>query len=296
MTLRMRVLPRFPARIFGSTGIKIERPDNSTDLTVRLDVSDIIRVPSVADNNKVFFLAWNSDLDTYSIMSFADTFAAVVDTEGFMLQSVYDPQEIGDDAFDRANHTGEQAISTITDLATELSAITTALGLRLRVDAAQSFDATQRSQGMGNLGFSTFFKTLVDDADASAVLSTLGFSAFAKTIIDDANGAAMYGTMGATYSDTATTVVVKLPNGFILQAGLYTGGGTNPGITFPQAFPNKIIAPFATMLVAAAADTTYSITIGARDTTSMQLYRRSVSNGGAVTGVTEPFFWLALGN
>lgn len=289
MTLRMRVLPRFPARIFGSTGIKIERPDNSTDLTVRLDVSDIIRVPSVADNNKVFFIAWNSDLDTYSIMSFADTFAAVVDTEGFMLQSVYDPQEIGDDAFDRENHTGEQAISTITGLAT-------ALGLRLRVDAAQSFDATQRSQGMGNLGFSTFFKTLVDDADASAVLSTLGFSAFAKTIIDDANGAAMYGTMGATYSDTATTVVVKLPNGFILQAGLYTGGGTNPGITFPQAFPNKIIAPFATMLVAAAADTTYSITIGARDTTSMQLYRRSVSNGGAVTGVTEPFFWRALGN
>ncbi|MES4992113.1 hypothetical protein ABVB70_17365 [Agrobacterium radiobacter] len=289
MSLRMRVLPRFPARIFGSTGIKIERPDNSTDLTVRLDVSDIIRVPSVADNNKAFFIAWNSDLDTYSIMSFADTFAAVIDTEGFMLQSVYDPQEIGDDAFDRANHTGEQAISTITDLAT-------ALGLRLRVDAAQSFDATQRSQGMGNLGFSAFFKTLVDDADASTVLSTLGFTAFAKTIIDDANGAAMYGTMGATYSDTATTVVVKLPNGFILQAGLYTGGGTNPGITFPQAFPNKLIAPFATMLVAASSDTTYSISIGSRDTLGMQLYRRSVSNGGAVIGVTEPFFWLALGN
>ncbi len=289
MSLRMRVLPRFPARIFGSTGIKIDRPDGSTDLTVRLDVSDIIRVPSVADNNKVFFLAWNSDLDTYSIMSFADTFAAVIDTEGFMLQSVYDPQEIGDDAFDRENHTGEQAISTITGLAT-------ALGLRLRVDAAQSFDAGQRSQAMGNLGFSTFFKTLVDDADASTVLSTLGFTAFAKTIIDDANGAAMYGTMGATYSDTATTVVVKLPNGFILQAGLYTGGGTNPGITFPQAFPNKLIAPFATMLVAASSDTTYSISIGSRDTLGMQLYRRSVSNGGAVIGVTEPFFWLALGN
>lgn len=289
MTLRMRVLPRFPARIFGSTGIKIERPDNSTDLTVRLDVSDIIRVPSVADNNKVFFLAWNSDLNTYSIMSFADTFAAVVDTEGFMLQSVYDPQEIGDDAFDRANHTGEQAISTITGLAT-------ALDLRLRVDAAQSFDATQRSQGMGNLGFSAFFKTLVDDADASGVLGTLGFSAFAKTIIDDANGAAMYSTMGATYSDTATTVVVKLPNGFILQAGLFSGGGINPEVVFPMAFPNKIIAPFATMLVSAASDVGYTVSIGTRSTASMQLFRRSMSNGGAVTGVTEPLFWLALGN
>lgn len=296
MTLRMRVLPRFPAKIFGSTGIKIVRPAGSADLQVSLDVSDIIRVPAVADNNKVFFLAWNSDLNTYSIMSFADTFAAVVDTEGFMLQSVYDPQGKDADAFARANHTGEQAVTTITGLPGTLNDIAIALGLRLRVDAAQGFDAGQRSQAMSNLGFSMFFKTLVDDADASGVLGTLGFSAFAKTIIDDANGAAMFSTMGATYSDTSASVVVKLPNGFILQAGLYTGGGTNPGITFPQAFPNKLIAPFATMLVAAAADTTYSISIGSRDTLGMQLYRRSVSNGGAVNGVTEPFFWLALGN
>lgn len=121
MTIRMRVLPRFPAKISGSTGIKITRPDGSTDLTVSLDVSDIVRVPSVADNTKVFFIAWNSDQDTYSIMSFADTFAAVIDTEGFMLQSMYDPQGIEDDAFARANHTGEQAISTVTGLQTALN-------------------------------------------------------------------------------------------------------------------------------------------------------------------------------
>lgn len=121
MTLRMRVLPRFPAKISGSTGIKISRPAGSTDLTVSLDVSDIVRVPSVLDNNKVFFIAWNSDLDTYSIMSFADTFAAVIDTEGFMLQSVYDPQGKEADAFARANHTGEQAISTVTGLQTALN-------------------------------------------------------------------------------------------------------------------------------------------------------------------------------
>ncbi|MFB7145027.1 gp53-like domain-containing protein [Agrobacterium deltaense] len=289
MTLRMRVLPRFPAKIFGSTGIKIVRPPGSADLQVSLDVSDIIRVPSVADNNKVFFIAWNSDLNTYSIMSFADTFAAVIDTEGFMLQSVYDPQEIGDDAFDRGNHTGEQAISTITGLAT-------ALDLRLRVDAAQSFDATQRSQGMGNLGFSAFFKTLVDDADASGVLGTLGFSAFVKTIIDDANGAAMFATMGATYTATSTSVDIKFPNGMILKAGLFSGAGTDPEITFPVAFPTRIIAPFATMLVAAASTTAYSISIGTRSASGMALYRRTISNGGTVAGTTEPFFWMALGD
>lgn len=37
-----------------------------------------------------------------------------------MLASVYDPQGIAADAFDRANHTGEQAISTVTGLQTAL--------------------------------------------------------------------------------------------------------------------------------------------------------------------------------
>src|SRR5690606_4559658 len=36
---------------------------------------------------------------------------------GDMLASVYDPQSIGDDAFDRANHTGTQGADTITGLA-----------------------------------------------------------------------------------------------------------------------------------------------------------------------------------
>jgi hypothetical protein len=40
---------------------------------------------------------------------------------GDMLASVYDPQSISDDAFDRANHTGTQSISTITDLDDALS-------------------------------------------------------------------------------------------------------------------------------------------------------------------------------
>lgn len=39
---------------------------------------------------------------------------------GDMLAATYDPQAINDDAFDRVNHTGEQAISTITGLQTAL--------------------------------------------------------------------------------------------------------------------------------------------------------------------------------
>ncbi len=120
MTLRMRVLPRFPARIEAGAGIKIERPPGSTDLTVTFDISNWIRVPSVTNPDKVFFPVWNSDLDTYAVMSFTDTFAAVIDTTGLMLDSVYDPQNKHADAFARANHTGTQAISTVSGLQTAL--------------------------------------------------------------------------------------------------------------------------------------------------------------------------------
>ncbi len=51
------------------------------------------------------------------------------------------------------------ALDTLNELAAALgddanfsSTITTALGLRLRVDAAQAFDSTQRAQGRANLG------------------------------------------------------------------------------------------------------------------------------------------------
>jgi hypothetical protein len=42
------------------------------------------------------------------------------DGSGDMVASVYDPQDIGGDAFARANHTGAQAISTVTGLQTAL--------------------------------------------------------------------------------------------------------------------------------------------------------------------------------
>lgn len=104
--------------------MKISRPDGSTDLIISVDVSNLIRVPSVTDGSKVFFLTWNADLDSYSVMSFTDTFAAVIDTTGLMLQSVYDPQSIEADSFDRANHTGLQAIATVSGLQAALDALT----------------------------------------------------------------------------------------------------------------------------------------------------------------------------
>ncbi|MFK3857795.1 hypothetical protein [Agrobacterium pusense] len=70
---------------------------------------------------------------------------------GDMLASLYDPQSIEGDAFDRANHTGEQAIDTITGLPDALDGVDTALAKRVRVDAVQVFSEAEKGRGRANI-------------------------------------------------------------------------------------------------------------------------------------------------
>ena len=121
MTLRMRVLPRFPATITATNGLKVTRPTGTPNLIVEPDFGSLVQIPSVDDPDSVFFWAWDRTLSLYRRMSFADLFEGVADL-GFMQESVYDPQGKHADAFARANHTGVQAISTISGLQAALDA------------------------------------------------------------------------------------------------------------------------------------------------------------------------------
>jgi hypothetical protein len=58
--------------------------------------------------------------------------------------------------------------------------------------------------------FTSFGRSLVDDADASTAQTTLGISTFVKTILDDADAAAVRTTIGAQASDGDLTAISAL--------------------------------------------------------------------------------------
>jgi hypothetical protein len=90
------------------------------DLVIKSDYGSLIRIPFVDSEATSYFKVWNQDDDSYSIMTFEDVIAAIGTISGFLDIATYDPQGKHADAFARANHTGVQAISTVTGLQTAL--------------------------------------------------------------------------------------------------------------------------------------------------------------------------------
>lgn len=114
--------------------------------------------------------------------------ALVSSGSGDMEAATYDPQAIGDDAFDRANHTGAQAISTITGLQTALDAkqaLDTGLTSWAGVTRASGFDTFAATPSSANL------RSLLTDETGSgaAVFAT------SPTLVTPALGTPSSGTL-----------------------------------------------------------------------------------------------------
>lgn len=93
------------------------KTETDTLLSGKVDVSTFNE--SVEDIIGTKVKAWDNVIVTYNDTTGETTISSTW-WGGDMTKAVYDPQEIEADAFDRENHTWEQAISTITNLQTEL--------------------------------------------------------------------------------------------------------------------------------------------------------------------------------
>jgi len=106
---------------------------------------------------------------------------AVLDASGAMIDTTYDPQSIAGDAFDRGNHTGAQAISTITGLQTALDGKVDDAQVLTNVPAGAVFTDTTYSVGDGGLteiNFTTAKNNLLNSALQAADLTGYATEAF----------------------------------------------------------------------------------------------------------------------
>ena len=97
--------------------IVIDKEHVGTGDALILDASNLTYTPTVPADWNVVPTLMNKGLD-----ELADRVQTIEDNpaSGDMTKAVYDPQNIAGDAFDRANMTGTQLASTISDLSTEI--------------------------------------------------------------------------------------------------------------------------------------------------------------------------------
>jgi len=204
MTLRMRVLPRFPANIKGTNGIAVVR--EGVDLIAQPNYGELVRIPSVPDRQKTYFMVWYSELNTYSIMTFGDVFDAVVDdivADGIMLASTYDPQGIAADVFLRTNHPANpghlsglqlanNAVDAVNDIdistgecasdAVDSRLMILSAGMTKRLDSAWVVGSGNGGLDTGAISNATYHVFLIQRSDTGVVDVLLSLSATAPTM------------------------------------------------------------------------------------------------------------------
>lgn len=81
--LRLRVLPRFPARITGTDGVKVTRANGSPDVSVSLDFASLGDVEGIPDPTTNFFAVYDQETGAYYRVPFQSMFDAAGMVPGY---------------------------------------------------------------------------------------------------------------------------------------------------------------------------------------------------------------------
>lgn len=92
----------------------------------------------------------------------------------------------------------------------------TALGNRLRVDAVQALDATQKARALGNLGVSPLIQNLLDDTTETQALTTVGIGAGLRALRELETTAAIWAVLKVGATTEAAGVVRKATTADVL--------------------------------------------------------------------------------
>jgi len=134
-------------------------------------------------------------------------------------------------------------------------------------------DDADASALMTTLGISTFVKTIMNDADAAAVLTTLGLSAFVQTLMNDADAATFLTTLGVsafaqTILDDADAATMRVTLG--ITEGSFTPalklGGASAGMTYTTQVgryirTGNLVTVWGTVVLSAKGSSTGAATI-----------------------------------
>ncbi len=109
--------------------------------------------------------------------------------------------------------------------------------------ARSILDDSNASTMLSTLGFSTFAKSLVDDADAAAALTTLGVSDFMQTLLNDADAAAARTTLGVTAGGSSTAGINVTEYGAVGDDATNNATAITNAITAAKAAQRPLFFP-----------------------------------------------------